>query len=110
MPSHEPKAVLKGTFTVVPHLYLDISLSRYIQAEIKAPMEVISDLNDKTVPAHGLGGSTRKCHQFFLKECSRLRMVKLWIVLASYSKMYTSSSRNRSLSYDTELNLEGVGS
>lgn len=58
MTSHEPKAVLKGTFIVVPHLYLDINLSKYIQAEIKVLAEVIRDLNDKTVPAHGLGGST----------------------------------------------------
>lgn len=62
MPSHKPKAALKGTFIVVPHLYLDINLSRYIQTKIKAPMEAISDLNDKTVPAHGQGGSTRAYH------------------------------------------------
>lgn len=71
MASHKPKAALKGTFIVISHLYLDINLSRYIQTEIKAPMEVIRDLNDKTVPAHDLGGSTRKCHQFSLKESSR---------------------------------------
>ena len=71
MTSHEWKAVLKGTFIVVPHLYSDINLSKYIQAEIKVPAEVIRDLNDKTVPAHGLGGSIRKCHQFSLKESSR---------------------------------------
>lgn len=53
MTSHESKVVLKGTFIVVPHLYLDINLSKYIQVEIKVPAEVIRDLNDKTVPAHG---------------------------------------------------------
>jgi hypothetical protein len=34
-------------------------------------MEVIRDLNDKAVPAHSLGGSTRKCQQFSLKGRGR---------------------------------------
>lgn len=92
----------KGTFIVVPHLYLDINLSRYTQAKIKAPMKVIRDLNDKTVPAHGLGGSTRKCQQFSLKESGRVNTSPITMlgseqIPARYSKMCTPSAGNCSL-------------